>query len=82
MAEPGVTGRYIRPMNTPLGRINRFPVFFTIGAVVVIVIGLIIPGHAGDVVEGIAWAIVAVAIIYRFGIRTTPRGYKGEGPRP
>jgi hypothetical protein len=69
-------------MNTPFGRINRFPIFFVLGAIVVIVVGLIIPGHAGDDVEAIAWAIVAVAIIIRFGFRTTPRGYRGEGPRP
>jgi hypothetical protein len=69
-------------MDTRFGRISRFPIFFLIAAVIAVVTGLIIPGHAGDVVETVSWAIIAFAIVLRIGFRTTPRGYKGEGPRP
>jgi len=61
-------------MRTPLGRVR--PVLLVLVGILVaaIIVGLIVPGRTGTIIEAAAWIVLAVGIILEVGIRTTPLG--------
>ncbi len=71
-------------MKTPFGRVSR-KALILIGAIVTtIVVGMLLPGHTGTVVEVAGWIALAVFLILEIGIRTTPtpNDSRGNDPRP
>lgn len=69
-------------MRTPIGRISRGSLILLLLIAAAIVIGLIIPGTAGTVIQVAGWIALAILLILEIGVRTTPTdNYDGDDRR-
>jgi hypothetical protein len=71
-------------LRTRLGRFSRKGLILVLAIAATIVIGMILPGHTGTVVEVAGWIALAIFLILEIGIRTTPtpNDFRGNDRRP
>jgi hypothetical protein len=56
-------------LRTPIGKINLLSILFVLVVFGAVAAGLIIPGRTGEVIEVIAWIVIALAVALELGLR-------------
>ena len=70
-------------MKTPFGKISLPSVLLLLAIAAAIVVGLLLPGRTGVIVQVVGWIAFAVVVIFEVGIRSTRIGnYDGNDRRP
>jgi hypothetical protein len=70
-------------VRTPIGRIRRISLLLVLTVLGTIATGMLVPGHAGTVIQVVGWIALAIGLILEVGIRTTPVGkHDGNDRRP
>jgi hypothetical protein len=68
-------------MSTPIGKISRRSLALLFAIVAIIVIGLLLPGRTGTIIQVAGWLAFAILLILEIGIRTTPQSGRDSNNR-
>ena len=70
-------------MRSPFGKISRASLILLLAIVATIVIGMLLPGRTGTLVQVAGWIALAVVIVLEVGIRSVPPDdFDGDDRRP
>lgn len=71
---------YVR---TPIGKVSCISIVIVLAILAAIIVGLIVPGRTGEIIEIVAWFAVAVVVAFEIGLRKLPIGeHDGNDRRP
>ena len=70
-------------MHTPFGRIAWSSLILVLTIVATIVVGMLLPGRTGTIVQVVGWVALSVLVILEVGIRSIrPDEFEGDDRRP
>jgi len=70
-------------VRTPIGKVSWISILVVAAILAAIVVGLVVPGRTGEIIEIAAWFAVAVVVALEIGLRKLPIGdFDGNDRRP
>ncbi len=70
-------------MRSPFGKISKRGLFLLLAIIAAIVMGMLLPGRTGVIVQVVGWVAFAILVLLEVGIRSVPPDdFDGNDRRP